>query len=66
MPSTVTFSVTTMPETGSTDSPAKVQNSGTSELGESFGATVDHGTENAGSESKERMFPATFPVYPFI
>ena len=66
MPSTVTFSVTTMPENGSEDSRTTVQNSGADELGESFDATVEHDTDNAGSGSKARIFPATFPVYPFI
>ncbi|MBT2522025.1 hypothetical protein [Arthrobacter sp. ISL-28] len=66
MPSTVTFSVTTMPENGSADSRTTVQNSGADELGASFGATVERDTDNAGPESRARIFPATFPVYPFI
>lgn len=55
-----------MPENGSEDGRTTVQNSGADEFGESFDATVEHGTENAGSGSKARIFPAAFPVYPFI
>jgi hypothetical protein len=66
MPSTVTFSVTTMPEDGSADSRTTAQNSGADELGAPFDATVEHDTDNAGSGSKARIFPVTFPVYPFI
>jgi hypothetical protein len=55
-----------MPENGSADSRITVQNSGADELGESLDATVEYDTEDAGSGSQARMFPATFPVYPFI
>jgi hypothetical protein len=65
MPSTVTFSVTTMPENGSADSRTTVQNSGADEHGASIDATDEHDADNAGSGSKARIFHATFPVYPF-